>query len=66
MRSTLLAVFFGAVALFAQSDRGTITGTISDPAGAVVAAAAIEARNPQTGVVTTVASSARLFTQAGK
>src|SRR6266550_680547 len=58
MRSTLLAMFFGAVAQFAQSDRGTITGTISDPAGAVVAAAAIEARNTQTGVITTVASSA--------
>jgi hypothetical protein len=58
MRSTLLALFFGAVALFAQSDRGTITGTISDPAGAVVAAASVEARNTQTGVVTSVASSA--------
>jgi len=58
MRSTLLGIFFGAVALFAQSDRGTITGTISDPAGAVVAAAPVEARNTQTGVVTDVASSA--------
>ena len=34
-----------AAASFAQSDRGTITGTVSDPAGAVVAGAAIEARN---------------------
>jgi hypothetical protein len=34
-----------AVALFAQSDRGTITGKVSDPAGAVVASAAVEARN---------------------
>src|SRR5262249_19204248 len=46
-----------AVSLFAQSDRGTITGTVSDPAGAVVAAAAIEARNTETGVVYPVAAS---------
>jgi hypothetical protein len=60
MRSFLLAavaVMF-ALAIFAQSDRGTITGTISDPAGAVVASAAIEARNVATGSVSAVASSA--------
>jgi hypothetical protein len=45
-------------AAFAQSDRGTITGTISDPAGAVIASAAIEARNVATGSVSQVASSA--------
>ena len=38
-------------AAFAQSDRGSITGLISDPAGAVVAGAAIEARNTATGGV---------------
>ena len=37
-----------ACAVFAQSDRGTITGTISDPAGAVVASANIQARNTDT------------------
>src|SRR3982751_6297064 len=36
---------------FAQGDRGTITGTVADPAGAVVAAASIEARNVDTGGV---------------
>lgn len=36
---------------FAQSDRGTITGTVSDPAGAVVPNAPIQARNVETGVV---------------
>ena len=36
---------------FAQSDRGTITGTVTDPAGAVVASAPIQARNTGTGVV---------------
>ena len=39
------------VVALAQGDRGTITGTIADPAGAVVAAAAIEARNVETGAV---------------
>jgi len=51
----LLAVAFAALA---QSDRGTITGTIADPAGAVAANASIEARNVGTGAVYQVASSA--------
>src|SRR5712692_8632051 len=53
MRSLTVAVcsFWCAVALFAQSDRGTITGTVSDPAGAVVASAPIQAKNIETGVV---------------
>lgn len=38
--SVALALLFGsAAAVLAQSDRGTITGTISDPAGAVIAGA---------------------------
>src|SRR5579883_3620515 len=45
------ALLVGSVAALAQSDRGTITGTISDPAGAVVANAAVEARNTDTGAV---------------
>src|SRR5579862_3641324 len=48
-----LAVFalcLGATA-FAQSNNGTITGTVSDPAGAVVPAAQIEVQNAETGVV---------------
>jgi len=56
MRSLLVVVGFVAVA-FAQSDRGTITGTVSDPAGAVVAGAVVEARNVATGAVYPVASS---------
>jgi hypothetical protein len=59
MKRSLLAFLLGcATAAFAQSDRGTITGTISDPAGAVVASAAIEARNTETGATYPVASSA--------
>ena len=40
-----------AVPALAQSDRGTITGTIADPAGAVVAGAPIEVKNSDTGVM---------------
>lgn len=53
MRSLTLAVcsvFFTLIAL-AQSDRGTITGTVSDPAGAVVASVPIQAKNVETGVL---------------
>jgi hypothetical protein len=56
LRSALLLLT--AAIAFAQTDRGTITGTISDPAGAVIANAAIEARNAATGAIYPVASSA--------
>src|ERR1700680_4081528 len=60
MRSLTVAVglFVLALVAFAQSDRGTITGTVADPAGAVVANAAVEVRNVQTGAVYQVATSA--------
>jgi hypothetical protein len=35
----------------AQGERGTITGTVGDPAGAVVAAAAVQAKHVETGTV---------------
>ncbi len=44
-------------AAFGQTG-GTITGLISDPAGAVVANAPVEAKNSATGVVVSVATSA--------
>jgi hypothetical protein len=44
-------------AAFGQTG-GTITGLISDPAGAVVANAPVEARNTATGVVLSAATSA--------
>jgi hypothetical protein len=48
---------------FAQTDRGSITGTVSDPAGAVVANASIEAGNTETGVTyPTVASGTGNYT----
>jgi len=46
-----------SLAAFAQTDRGTITGTVSDPAGAVVANAPIEVKNTQTGAAYQTASS---------
>src|ERR1051326_4924265 len=59
MRTRLVLVFLSAVALvFAQSDRGTITGTVADPAGAVVANGPIHAKNVATGLVYDAATSA--------
>src|ERR1700688_280130 len=56
------AVVFGFLLMtslgFSQSDRGTITGTVSDPAGAVIASTAIEAKNVETGVTYPGATSA--------
>ena len=49
MRTSLAGLFLIASFCFAQTDRGTITGTIADPAGAVVAAAPIELKNLETG-----------------
>ena len=45
-------------AAFAQGDNGTITGTISDPAGAVIAGATLVVRNVETGAAYQVGSSA--------
>ncbi len=58
MRLTFLPAFLLASAvLFAQSDRGTITGTVTDPASAVVPNAAVEARSVETGALYPVAAS---------
>src|SRR5215471_14313979 len=46
-----ICILLCALAAFGQGDRGTITGTVSDPAGAIVAGAAVEARNVATGAV---------------
>ncbi len=47
--STCLVLF--TVAAFAQSDRGTITGTVIDPAAAVVPGAKVTAKNAANGAV---------------
>ena len=53
MRSVFVAACLALCAMlaFAQGDRGNITGTVLDPAGAVIANAMIEARNTATGNV---------------
>ncbi len=59
MRFATLAIFVVCFsgAVFGQTG-GTITGVISDPAGAVVPNAPVEVKNTDTGVVSTAASSA--------
>jgi hypothetical protein len=50
-----ILVFAGAS--FAQTDRGTITGAVSDSSGAVIPGVAIEAKNAQTGATYQAGSS---------
>ena len=52
MRPTHFATFYVllSIAALAQSDRGSITGTVSDPAHAMVPRATVRATNTQTGV----------------
>lgn len=57
LRLTVIGLMLGAVA-FAQTDRGTLTGVIADPAGAVVANSAIELRGAETGTVYQAVTSA--------
>ena len=59
MRSAKLAIalFCFTYAAFGQTG-GTITGVVSDPAGAVVPNAPVEAKNTATGVVLPAATSA--------
>lgn len=52
-----IAVVSFASAAFGQTG-GVITGVVSDPAGAVVPNAPVQAKNTNTGVVTPVATSA--------
>jgi hypothetical protein len=54
MRKITTCVFLACLLLaaaFAQSDRGTITGTVTDPAAAVVPGAKIVARNVENGAI---------------
>ena len=53
-----VSVFLLALSALAQSDRGTITGTVSDPTGAVVANAPINAKQLETGATFQAGSSA--------
>src|SRR6185295_6193080 len=50
MASTLICPISGPIAI-AQSSKGILTGTVSDPAGAVVAGATVKITNTATGTV---------------
>ena len=57
MRSRLTALLLLSLsALFAQSERGTITGTVTDSSGAVIPGAKVIITNTQTGVAVNVPS----------
>src|SRR5215831_11027788 len=49
-------LFVASGVAFAQGDRGTITGTVADPANAVVGGASIEAKNSESGATYTAAT----------
>ena len=54
----LFMVLITLVLAFAQTDRGTITGTIADPTGAVIPGASLHARNTATGAAYDTVSTA--------
>jgi Carboxypeptidase regulatory-like domain len=48
--SLVICLILFTVTVFAQSDRGTISGTVTDPSSAAVAGAKVEAKNLDNGV----------------
>ncbi len=46
-----LCLLFSSLWAFAQVGNGTITGSVTDATGAVVAGASVEAKNAETGVI---------------
>src|SRR6266705_1792464 len=57
LRLALLIVVFSAAGLMAQTFRGTILGTVTDPSGAVVSGAKVTVRNMNTGLERTTQTS---------
>jgi hypothetical protein len=57
-RIVLVFVLLAAVSLSAQTFRGTILGTVTDPSGAVVAGASVTAKNVGTGLERSTETSA--------
>jgi outer membrane receptor protein involved in Fe transport len=57
-RIVLVFVLLAAVSLSAQTFRGTILGTVTDPSGAVVAGASVTVKNAGTGLERTTETSA--------
>ena len=56
-RLIAVALLF-ATASFAQTDRGTITGTVTDPASAMVPGAVVVAKNSENGSVSQTTTTA--------
>ncbi len=56
--TSLVFVLLAAVSLSAQTFRGTILGTVTDPTGAVIAGAKVTVKNLGTGLVRTADTSA--------
>src|SRR2546425_12464916 len=54
---SVICIFVFSITALAQTDRGTITGTVSDATGAVIPGATIEAKNVATGAVYQAGSS---------
>jgi len=50
LRQVALCIALFATALFAQSERGTITGTVRDASGAIIPGAKVVLANTQTGL----------------
>src|SRR6266542_4423447 len=57
VRSSLVCLLLFSASLVAQTFRGTILGTVTDPGGAVVAGAKVTAHNVNTGLDRTTATS---------
>jgi len=55
LRLVLLMGMLSAAGLMAQTFRGTILGTVTDPSGAVIAGAKVTVRNTNTGLERTSA-----------
>ena len=55
---TTMSLLIFASAVLAQSDRGTITGTVTDPTGAAIASASIQAKQVETGALFPTTSTA--------
>src|SRR5881397_1853857 len=53
----IVCLFLCTLAALAQTDRGTLTGTVSDTTGAVIPGVSIEAKNIQTGATYQAGSS---------
>jgi Carboxypeptidase regulatory-like domain len=49
--TTCFLLLAASMVCMAQGDRGTLTGTVTDPAGAAVPDATVRVRNPATGLV---------------